>query len=298
MSFDRAMQKTINLFEKALVAEEASPLTIKNYLLDLSQFSSWFEGTNGQPLTLPAITPTDVRVYKDHLRRTAKPATVNRRLASIRKLCRWAKRKGLLKDDPTDGIKAVERIRTAPRALSSKELNALMRAVERHGNERDSAIVLILRHTGLRVSELANVKLADLKLSDRKGLLTVRSGKGGKWREVPLNTDLRRSLRAYLTVRPKDAEDDHVFIGQRRTGMTSSGIQDVIEKYVGLANLEGVSPHTLRHTFGKSLLDSGENLVTVADLMGHSRLDTTALYTQPTAADKERAVERISLSET
>jgi site-specific recombinase XerD len=94
MSFDRAMQKTINQFEKALAAEEASPLTIKNYLLDLSQFSSWFEGTNGKPLTLPAITPTDVREYKDHLRRAAKPATVNRRLASIRKLCRWAKRVG------------------------------------------------------------------------------------------------------------------------------------------------------------------------------------------------------------
>jgi site-specific recombinase XerD len=290
--------KTLKQFAASLEAEEAAPLTVKNYLLDLAHFARWFSGTNGEPLTLPAITPTDIREYKSYLLTSAqaKPATVNRRLASLRKLCRFARRQGLLVDDPTQEVKSVERVKQAPKALDKKELNALMRAVERYGSVRDQAIIQVLRHSGIRVGELANLKRADLELSERKGMLTIRSGKGNKWRELPMNTDLRRALKRYLAERPA-VKDERVFIGQRETGMTVSGLQDVVEKYARLARLDGVSAHTLRHTFGKSLLDSGTDLVAVANLLGHSRLDTTAIYTQPTPQDLARAVERISVSE-
>jgi integrase/recombinase XerC len=285
-------------FAEALRGEEASELTVKNYLLDLTHFGRWFAITNGEPLALAAITPTDVKGYRAYLLTVARarPATINRRLAALRKLCRWAKAKGLIQDDPTQGIKGAEKVKTAPRALDKKELYALIRAVERHGDKRDLAIIQVLRHTGLRVGELAALCLSDVTLSERKGTLTVRTGKGGKWREVPLNNDARRALRAYLAVRPQ-VGDDHLFIGQRGK-ITAAGIQDVVAKYARLANLVEVSPHVLRHTFGKSLLDQGVNLVTVASLLGHSRLDTTAIYTQPSQADQEKAVETIAESET
>ena len=289
------MEKSLQEFADALRQEEAAELTVKNYLLDLQHFSKWFAAANGEALSLAAITPTDLREYKSHLLTVdqAKPATVNRRLASLRKLCRWARGKGLIQGDPTDGIKGAERVKTAPKSLDRKDLYSLMRAVERHGDKRDLAILLVLRHTGIRVGELASLRLSDMSLSERKGSLVVRMGKGAKWREVPLNNDVRKALKVYLEVRPQVA-DDHLFIGQRGEGMTPAGLQDVVGKYARLAGLENVTPHTLRHTFGKTLLDSGVDLVTVASLLGHSRLDTTAIYTQPTKADQERAVERIA----
>jgi len=146
------------------------------------------------------------------------------------------------------------------------------------------------------VSELANLTLSDLVMSERQGHIVVRWGKGGKYREVDLNADARRALREYLEVRPK-VEDDHLFIGQRGQGLGVRAIESVVTKYARLAGLEGVTPHVLRHTFGKHLLDAGEDLVTVATLMGHSRLDTTAIYTRPSRADQRRAVERLEVGE-
>jgi integrase/recombinase XerC len=297
------IDQLLDQFEEALKGEEASALTIKNYRLDLAHFRKWFESTNGEVLTVGAITPTDVREYKGYLQTVEQrsPATVNRRLAGLRKLCRWAKAQGLIADDPTERIKGVERVKTAPKSLDRSQLKALIRRVEKAGDKLDMAIVQVLRHTGIRVGELANVRLADVVLGERKGSVTIRQGKGNKWREVPFNADVRRALREYLEERKKQQaklakEDDHLFLGQRGR-MTAAGIQDVVEKYARLANLEGVSPHKLRHTFGKSLLDSGVDLVTVASLLGHSRLDTTAVYTQPSRVDQERAVEKIAESE-
>lgn len=158
------------------------------------------------------------------------------------------------------------------------------------------AIIQVLRHTGVRVGELANLRQSDTVLSDRKGQIVVRWGKGGRYREINLNADARRAIREYLKVRP-NAEDDHLFIGQRGQGLSVRAIESVVAKYARLAGLEGVTPHSLRHTFGKHLLDAGEDLVTVAALMGHSRLDTTAIYTRPSRRDIERAVERLAETE-
>jgi len=95
-----------------------------------------------------------------------------------------------------------------------------------------------------------------------------------------------------VEVRPKVA-DEHVFISQRGEGIKPQAIENVVKKYARRAGLEGVSPHTLRHTFGKSALDAGVDLVTVAALMGHDSVETTAIYTHPSARDLEQAVERL-----
>jgi site-specific recombinase XerD len=173
-------------------------------------------------------------------------------------------------------------------------LGKLVQTVERHGGKRDQAIVLTLRHTGLRVSELCALRLPDVELGERKGSVTVRAGKGAKYRVVPLNVDARRAIMAYLTVRPA-VTDDHLFIGQRRDGLRPAAVEDLVRKYARLAGLADVTPHTLRHSFGKGLLDAGTDLVTVAALLGHSRLETTAIYTHPSDRDLQHAVERLEL---
>jgi integrase/recombinase XerC len=114
---------------------------------------------------------------------------------------------------------------------------------------------------------------------------------------VPFNLDARRALEAYLKEERPEVNDQHVFIGQRRNGLTDAAVQNVVKKYSYLAHLESVSPHVLRHTFARSLLDKGVDLVTVQQLMGHKRVDSTARYTRPSERDLEAAVATLELEE-
>ena len=282
-------------FLDELRRQEAAEVTLANYRSDLTSFARWFEQTNGEAFTAAAVTPTDVRDYKAHLSlvERRKPATVNRRLAGLKKFFAWAQGSRLIAESPAAGIKGLGAIQPSPKALEKREVDRLVRTVERHGSKCDLAVVQLLRHTGLRVSELCNLRLADVSLSERKGEVVVRSGKGNKWRTVPVNAEARAALQAYLAVRPATT-DEHVFLNQRHQPVGHEAVEDLVKKYARLAGLEGVTPHTLRHTFGKRLVDEGVNLVTVAALMGHARLETTALYTQPSARDMEVAVDRLA----
>jgi integrase/recombinase XerC len=102
---------------------------------------------------------------------------------------------------------------------------------------------------------------------------------------------VREALEAYLTVRPA-VSTDHLFIGQRGEPLQTDAVQLVVRKFARRAGLQGVTPHILRHSFAKHVLDAGEDLATVSRLLGHERLETTALYTEPTARDVEEAVRR------
>ena len=104
--------------------------------------------------------------------------------------------------------------------------------------------------------------------------------------------DARRTIESYKEVRPQ-VPSDRLFISQRGEGLQAQAVENLVKKYARRAGLDDVTPHTLRHTFGKSLVDVGIDLGTVATLMGHERLDTTALYTQPGARDLEQAVAQL-----
>lgn len=291
------MSEDITEFIAELQREEAAKRTTDSYRSDLLCFARWFATSIGEDFSAQGVTPTDLRDYKAYLvtveRR--KPATVNRRLAALRRFFQWAKASGLTQEMPTDSVKGVQSVSRAPKSLEKREVDRLIRAAEKDEDKRNLAILQTLRHTGIRVGELCALKLGDIDISERKGLLTVRSGKGSKYREVPLNNDARRTIDAYLVVRPK-VSDDHLFIGQRSEGLKSQAVENVVRKYARIAGLADVTPHILRHSFGKHALDAGVNLVTVAKLLGHERLETTAIYTQPTQRDLEKAVERLETS--
>ncbi len=176
--------------------------------------------------------------------------------------------------------------------MEKREVDRLIRRAQQRGKKRDLAILELLRHTGLRVSELTALRLSDIEMSDRKGVVTVRSGNGNKYRVVPLNADVRNVMQQYLAVRPA-VQDDRRFLSQKGGGLGNQAIEQLVSNYARQAGLEDVTPHTLRHTFGKQLLDSGVDLVTVSTLLGHERLETTAIYTQPSPRDLERAVQKL-----
>jgi integrase/recombinase XerD len=290
MDFDRLVGR----FLQDLQRQETSPRTRDAYRLDLLHFAGWFAQTVGETFTPEAVTPTDVREYRGYLMNVEhrQPSTVNRRLAALRRFFQWAKATGLVKELPTENVKGVASSPRAPHWLDKRDVDRLIRTVERHGDTRDLAIVLTLRHTGIRVSELSSLMLGDVETSERKGTLTVRSGKGSKFRVLPLNVDARQAITAYLKVRPA-VSADHLFIGQRGQGVSSRAVELLVTKYGRLAGLEDVTPHTLRHSFGKHALDAGADLVSVAALLGHQRLETTAIYTTPSQRDLEKVVEKL-----
>ena len=278
---------------QAYLEQRYAQATASAYLQDVTQFFRWFEATNGEEPDPRAIGPSDIREYRRTLlNRQARPATINRRLAALSNFFRWARATGLAHDNPAQDVPGVRQTQLAPKWLSRKEQNALLRAGRKRGKRRDEAVIVVLLHTGLRVSELCNLRLPDLQLSQRKGEARVR-GKGEKERVAPLNADARKALQAYLDVRPA-AVHDYLFVGQRGDPMQSSGVQRLVHEYARRARFEeACTPHTLRHTFAKNLVDAEVSLDRVAALLGHENLNTTRIYTTPSVHDLTEAVERL-----
>jgi len=302
-----------------------SERTVYGYLQDLTIFSRWFVQTNGYPLSPDNLTPTDVRQYRQYMLTVEKamPASVNRRLAALRAYAAWAKDTGKIETNPVNGVKSAPKQKMAPRWLAKREQMKLMQAVERDVSSarseparrqatRDKTIIVLLMHTGLRISELCALDADDLVLSERKGELRVRAGKGEKFRSIPLNNAARAALREWSDLPSRrcpefiegccacpDADAINgihtvpVFTGRRGDRLTASVVQRRLAEYGRRASVEA-TPHTLRHTFAKNLVDAGVTLEKVAALMGHTSLDTTRLYTTPSLADLDRAVQLLA----
>jgi site-specific recombinase XerD len=281
-------------YREYLVRVGKSPHTVKAYSQDLTAFARWFEQTNGEDFSPRVIDPRDIQDYKGHLMvRGRAPATINRRLIALRGFFRWAKQEGLAGGNPFEIIEKVlvkQQQDTAPRWLDRKEQLALLRAVRKAESKRDLAIIQTLLGSGLRISELAALRVSDLEISERKTWLRVRQGKGSKARDIPLGKRTRRALLAYLEERQGDGSD-RLFMGQRGP-LSEAGINYLVNKYAYQARIEDCTSHTLRHTFAKSLVDTGTPLDQVATLLGHESLDTTRVYTRPSKEDLERAVRR------
>jgi len=276
-------------FENYLLGRGLTPGTAKIYLCHLRRFFAWLEGTHGE-FDPAAVTSLDVADYKRCLQeKKRKPSSVNNALDAIGTFFSFVKAAGLVQDDPTEGVKRLPEQKQPPKWLSRKELGALVRAVQKHGGKKEQALVMLLLHTGLRVSEAVSLKVQDVVIRERSGHVAVRQGKGGKYREVPLNATARRILSDYLA----DLSGEWLFPGKNGGHLTARAAQKALEKYGQLAGVE-VTPHRLRHTFCKMLVDAGESLDRVALLAGHENLNTTSRYTKPGRADLEAAVEKIA----
>jgi site-specific recombinase XerD len=281
-------------FAQFLIESERSAYTIKNYLCDLDAFALWLKSKGNEEFAPTLITPTDLREYKHYLDKTLqlKPQTINRKLSSLRSFLNWAGVNGYFPDNRLPHVpQPVKEQANAPKWLDRLDQHTLSRVVEKGRKARDIAIVKLLLNTGLRVSELCALTWKDIKISPKKGRLNVNHGKGSKRRTIPLNKDARSAL-LELGYHKNKGSDQQIFIGQRGA-MTPRGIESTLGKYVEQTDLEEVSPHQLRHTFCKNLIDAGVGLEKVATLAGHDNLETTRRYCTPSEQDLAAAVELI-----
>jgi site-specific recombinase XerD len=202
-------------------------------------------------------------------------------------------------------VKAVKETALDPKWLDKKQRSALLRAVDKEVEDavrryprlrlmylRDAAIVKLILFAGLRVGEIFQLHISDLIIDERKGIVVVREGKGTKRREIPLNAKARKALLDYLQVRP-DVETNDLFLGQRNEGVQSKTIQRAVQRFSKKTGLKKVTPHILRHSFAKALIDTGISLEKVATLLGHSNLNTTRIYTTPSEEELSDALEKL-----
>ncbi len=201
-------------FTGYLKNQDRSALTIKGYRADMVCFARWFQQTNGEALTPQAVTPTDLREYREYLitNEERKPSTVNRHLAAISAYLAWAQSTGTIDHNPAESIRNLPQTVAVPRYLSKEEQYALQQAIERDmkfsrlrypkrwlAHQRDDCLVLFLLNTGLTLQEALDLKINDLHLSDGKGLLLARQGEGGKQRNIPLNAEACKAMSDWLT---------------------------------------------------------------------------------------------------
>lgn len=285
-----ALDRYLGDLERAPLARR----TREAYAQHVASYCAWLGDRSGgeAPLADPRARDYAARDFKRCLKaeRRWKPASVNLALAAVDHFNRFL---GL---GPAN-VKREPLAQAAPRALSEEQQRALLRAAEA-SRARDRAIVVLLLYTALRLQELASLDVGDVSVSARKGLLVVRSGKGDVYREIPLNRPCRDALDGWLKQR-RPGDDDHetaLFVGPRGGRLTPRSIDRVVRGVAGRAGLE-LSAHVLRHTCVTNLVRGGNDLVLVAELAGHRRLETTRRYSLPSAADRQAAMEALELEE-
>ena len=291
-------------FQQRLTSQGFAKTTVRGYLYDLLFFCEWsskFRGTD----QIDGITDHDTAAYRQYLLKALglKPNTVNRRLFCLKKAALMAIKSGSVADEVAESFRVVRKPKERqPKALTDKEVYALLRAagLSDHGlDRRNYAIIQVLLQTGLRVSELASIKMKDINLSERSGTLYVRLGKGDKDRVVPLNSSARRALTRYLQTVKHESDESSLFYSERSLPLTVRGIQFMVQTLVKKANIDRIpaTVHTLRHTFATNYLKSNPGkLLELSSILGHESLVTTSIYVRPSETALAEDMERLDIN--
>lgn len=264
-----------------------SPNTIHAYRDDLESFvaflcNDYFTMGRDQ-LDLRKVDHLTVRSYLAHLsRRKLARASVARHLSALRSFFKYLVREELVEMNPARTVATPKREKHLPAVMQTSDVALLIEQpdVSTPLGVRDAAFLELMYGSGLRISELVGVDIDDLEL--RAKLVKVR-GKGSKERIVPFGSKAEAALRAWLALRGEivsDVEEQAVFVNHRGKRITTRSVARHFDRYVKQAALrEGISPHTLRHSFATHLLNAGADLRGIQELLGHASLSTTQKYT-------------------
>ncbi len=256
--------------------------SLRAYKTDLARFEAFITEREAD---WTALRPADVRAFVGRLHRDElNGSSINRALSAVKGLYRYAVRYEITAADPFEHIKSNSRGRNLPQVLSGTEIEQLLSMPDDSFNgARDRALLELLYSTGCRVAEIAAMDRSDLE----KGKKSIRVlGKGNKERYVYVGRPARAALFYYLDMRNEHfrqnslADTQALFVNLKGTRLTTRGIALIIAKYLQRSGIsKKVSPHTFRHSFATHLLDQGADIRLVQEMLGHSSVSTTQIYT-------------------
>jgi len=274
--------------------KDYSKHTILAYKTNVSKFLEWLKERYSESKN-NAITLLDLREYQKYLLNVKKykPTGVQQRIIAIISYCKFLYNQKYLKQDITINFELVkiQKENISPDIPTLNEMNRFRREVYKKNNTRDIAIIELFINTGIRAGELTNLQIEDIEITDRKGIINIREGKGRKYRTIPLNSDARLALKNYIDEYcPKEI----FWLGQRGN-LTQDGVTKMIKRYAKKVELETkIHPHVFRHYFALRLLrEKKVDLVTVSNILGHFDVNTTKIYLQPSLKDISDALENL-----
>ncbi len=267
----------IRSFLNSLYIEKGlSENTVSSYENDISSFLSWL---NKKQKNYQHVSSKDINEFISNLFNSGlKSSSINRKISSIKHFYLFLSKKKIIKYSPADEIETPKQEKYLPISMSEEEVERLLNSPNSNQiiERRDKAMIEILYATGMRISELVNLKLTDLDFN--RSVLKV-FGKGSKERLVPYGEKAAEALHIYLRDR-KRSDSKSVFLSNRGSQITRGAFWQRIKIYIKRENLKSsISPHTLRHAFATHLLNRGADLRSVQILLGHSDLSTTQIYT-------------------
>ena len=260
-------------FEKAF-----SEHTILAYNEDLQAFIGFVDDKGwSQPLCYKQLSEYITACSRSGL----KSSTVQRRVASLKSFFRYLHRENLIDQNPATILSSPKKEKRLPAVLEKTEVMELLEAIEETDAQsiRNKAMIVLLYASGLRVSELTGLRIADVDF--KTGILRV-VGKGRKERIVPMGETAKRLLQRYLPLRREifDGSSDALFLTRRGKSITDRMLRYILTGYAdSIASAKNIHPHTLRHSFATHLLENGANIRVIQEMLGHSSLSTTQVYT-------------------
>ena len=282
-----------------LETEGRSPYTILGYRRAVELFALWHTQTYGDTVFTPGkVIPKDFKdwVSRQQAIERAKPATINQRVAAVRKFFAWLYENYKLTKNPAANARFLDTDKAEFKGLDEQNYRQLSRAVYLDENLRDIAIFQSMAGAGLRVSEVLDLQVGDLVIRERDtkesfSYITVREGKGSKRRTIPMSKTVKEAFVNYMRNHPdQNNPQAKLWTGQRGALSDASGINRMLTYYARAAHIPDdipVHPHTLRHTFAYLFLKRHPgDIRTLADLLGHNDIKTTMRYTTSTEADK------------
>lgn len=275
-----AMQMLADFFDQLTVEKRASEHTVKSYQRDMKHLTAYCINKSIEHWT--GLKEGDIRAHiASRHRQSISSTSLQRELSAIRSFYNFLLKKRLADNNPAQHIKAPKQTRKLPKTLDVDQINGLLEAGTNSDLEiRDLAMFELFYSSGLRLSELAALNLTDIDLPDNS--IVVRSGKGGKSRILPIGSKAVTAITNWLQQRLKSAafSESALFVSKRGTRLGQRSIELRLEQWCkkkGVA--EHIHPHMLRHSFASHLLESSQDLRAVQELLGHSNISTTQIYT-------------------
>jgi integrase/recombinase XerD len=290
-----------NFLDYLAVEKGFSENTVAAYRNDLHQLASFIEAEAAKRGTIPPWAAFDRQAMLSYLLelkgRGYAATTVARKVAAVKSFFGFMVAEGVIKNNPTQGVASTKVGKSLPKPISIAQVHRLLEQPTKQSApeaRRDRAMLELLYATGMRVSELVSLNLADL---DTEGGFVRCFGKGHKERLIPIYERAVQAVKEYLTeARPHlahDSEEKALFLNRRGERLTRQGLWQILKGYAKSAELgTEITPHTLRHSFATHMLSGGADLRSVQELLGHANISTTQVYTHLTTEHVRRAYEK------